>query len=135
MFIECIVYIFTQRVHNGPFVTNNRKFQVIPIMSIYNWIWSEFNWIEMENQRKRDCSVTVSTLYVSCFIYIYKDYWLGAFTLHVDYWDSALCFLQNKMTLTYSCSVFKNDFANKMNEVKTHLVRQAKYLVNTNSCI
>lgn len=129
------LYIYSESSQQGPFVTNNRKFQVIPIMSIYNWIWSEFNWIEMENQRKRDCSVTVSTLYVSCFIYIYKDYWLGALTLHVDYWDSALCFLQNKMTLTYFCSVFKNDFANKMNEVKTHLVRQAKYLVNTNSCI
>lgn len=40
---------------------------------------------------------------------------------------------QNDPKLLFN--VFKNDFANKMNEVKTHLVRQAKYLVNTNLCI
>lgn len=128
------LYIYSESSQQGPFVTNNRKFQVIPIMSI-----TEFDQNLIGSKWRTKENVTALSqfqhLYVSCFIYIYKDYWLGALTLHVDYWDSALCFLQNKMTLTYSCSVFKNDFANKMNEVKTHLVRQAKYLVNTNLCI
>lgn len=34
MFIECMVYVYSESSQQGPFVTNNRKFQVIPIMSI-----------------------------------------------------------------------------------------------------